>query len=256
MARALAIHLPAELGELSKALGLGPGKSESGRALMLKMAKPRKRLEDGTYLWWDDPAMLAELASTRCDQDVLDEAAIDAKLPPLSAAERRLWELDQKINDRGIAIDVPMIRRCIAVLDVAQEAAHARMKELTGGAVRKCSEAARLVAWLQARGLPCDSVAKGEHVGLVEFAQLFDDDAAVEAARLRAEAAKNSTAKYKRMLESMCADGRLRGTLNYHRALTGRWGGALSQPHNMPRVDPDTEMPDVLTALDLMEKFA
>ncbi len=255
MSRALALHLPAELGELSKALGLGEGKSESGRALMLKMAKPRKRLPDGTYVWWDDPAMLDELGRTRCDQDVLDESAIDAKLPLLSSAERRLWELDQHINDRGIAIDLPMVERAIAVLAVAQQRANARMAELTGGAVRKCSEAAKIVAWLQTRGMPCESIAKAEHAGLNDWADLLGDATAREVVELRAEAAKNSTAKYRRMQEVVCDDGRARGLFSYHRAGTGRWGGALVQTQNMPRVDPDKEMPDVLAALEVMEMF-
>jgi DNA polymerase bacteriophage-type len=258
MARALAIHLPAELGDLSMALGLGKGKSEEGRALMLKMSRPRKIHPDGRIEWWDSPEMLDQLGKFRCRQDVLDEAAVDAMLPPLSPDERALWELDQKINDRGIACDVTTVQRCVSVLDVAQDRADVKMRDLTAGAVERCSQAQRLVDWLKGRGIPCESIAKGEHDELKLYASCLGDDVARQAIELRAEAGRNSTAKFRRILEFVCADGRLRGMLNYHRALTGRWGGAGPQPHNLPRFEDASGdyLPDVMAAIEIMERFA
>ena len=144
-------------------------------------------------------------------------------MPPLSPAERTCWELDQKINDRGIAIDAAGVQRAVDVLKIAQRRADDRMNVLTGGAVTRCTQAARLVAWLQSRGIECDSVAKDKHdVIRAAATELWDDEAELAIA-LRAEAAKNSTAKFRRMLDYMCDDGRLRGMLNWHRASTGRW---------------------------------
>lgn len=256
LARALAVHLPAELGQLSEALGLGSGKDPEGRALMLKMARPRKRLPDGTLTWWDDPDMVRRLGELRCDRDVEVESRVNRLLPPLSPEERRLWELDQRINDRGIAVDVTTVRHAVGVLEVAQGRANARMAELTDGTVRKCSEAGKLVTWLQSRGVPCESVGKDEHEELKVHADFIGDEAARQAVELRAQAAKNSTAKFRRMLDVVCDDGRARGLLQYHRALTGRWGGALVQPHNLPRVDPDLDLPGVLAAIETMDEFS
>ncbi len=158
MARALAVHLPADLDTLAQVLGVAEQKDKDGRRLMLQMSKPRKR---DPLTWWDEPEKIERLGAY-CDQDVATECAIDAKLPPLSDDERALWELDQRINDRGMALDIESIHRCVAVLEVAQERANARMSELTGGYVRKVTEATRSVEWLEARGIPAASIAKAE----------------------------------------------------------------------------------------------
>lgn len=256
MSRALAVHLPADLDSLAAVLGLIEKKDREGHALMMKMSRPRK-VKDGEIIWWDDPALIARLGDY-CDQDVRVEALVDKKLPPLSAAERACWELDQKINDRGVAVDLPTVERIVGVLEVASERANARMKDLTDGVVAKCTEAMRIVDWLKSRGFPCDSVAKGEHAELIAFADVLGDETARAVIELRAEAGRNSTAKFRRILESVCANGRLHGVLNYHRASTGRWGGAQLQPQNLPRFEDATGnyLPDVLTAIEIMEQFA
>ena len=134
MSRALAVHLPADLETLAQVLDLSEQKDKEGRRLMLQMSKPRKReqstyqtcpkaawgqcicpkgmcLEPSTiFTWWDEPEKIERLAAY-CDQDVATECAIDAKLPPLSPDERAIWELDQRINDRGVALDVESIHR-------------------------------------------------------------------------------------------------------------------------------------------------
>ena len=252
MSRALAIHLPADLDTLAQVLGVIEQKDKEGYVLMRKMAKPRKTLPDGSYLWWDSPENLDRLGAY-CEQDVATECAIDARLPPLSAAERLIWELDGVINDRGIAIDVPSVERCVAVLKVAQQRAHARMAALTSGAVQKCTNTGKLVAWLQGRGIPAYSIAKDVHADLLAGACVLDDETAAEVIRLRASAGKSSTAKFDKMLEVKCADGRARGLLRYHRAHTGRWGGDLIQPQNLPSVGEEEDLEDVLGALKMME---
>jgi len=252
-ARALAIHLPPDLENLGTVLDLAQRKDDEGHRLMMKMTKPRKPKKgesEGIY-WNDDPKDIDRLG-LYCQQDVLTESEVDDRLPLLSADERKLWELDQKINDRGVALDVAGIERIVAVLDVAQVRANARMAELTGGAVNKVTEAARLVAWLQERGIPVDSIAKAEKDGVLDWVGALGDDAMTQAVELRFEAGKNSIAKYKRMLEVVCDDGRARGLLRYHMAGTGRWGGALIQPQNLPRVDTKKDLPDVLGALEIM----
>ena len=258
MARALAIHLPADLETLGQVLGLKQKKDAEGHKLMMKMSKPRKKKklelqEFGPFgvvpLWHDDPKDIDRLG-LYCQQDVIAESEADERLPPLSDDERRLWDLDQKINDRGIAIDVPTIEKIVEVLAVAQSRANAKMQELTNGAVNKVTEATKLTTWLQSKGFSIDSIAKSERENIL--AQIDPGSDEEEAISLRFEAAKNSTAKYKRLLESRCDDNRVRGILQYHRASTGRWGGALVQPQNLPRVDEKTELPDVLGAIGIL----
>ena len=272
MARSLAVHLPADLDTLGQVLGLVEQKDKTAKALMMKMARPRKiypvqagidlpaqqvtRRENGeTILWWNTPENLARLGDY-CDQDVRTECEVDARLPPLSPEERELWERDQAINDRGVALDVATIERAVAVKEVALRRADARMAALTGGEVRRCTESGRLVAWLAARGLPCTSIAKDEHDELRAIAEMLGDVEAVEVIGLRAESTKTSTAKLDKMLGAVCFDGRARGLFGYHRAGPGRWGGNNIQPQNLPRVDEKKELPTVLAAIEAMERLS
>src|SRR5262249_37758536 len=127
-----------------------------------------------------------------------------------------------------------------------------RMWWLTDGAVKKCSEVAKLVKWLNERGIPAKSVAKGEIEEIVLMASLQGDVHAEEAITLRRASAKTSTAKFKAMIASVCSDGRLRGSLAYHGASTGRWAGRLWQPQNLLRIDPEHDLPDVYATLEML----
>ena len=226
MARGAAMALPQGLDQLGVALNAPIKKDRDGHRLMMRMCRPP---------FIDDEDKLVALANY-CKQDVEAERAIDKLIPLLSKSERRIWILDQKINDRGVQVDVQLVERAYDAVQVAAERAHKRMRELTQGHVKKTSEVAKLVAWLNSRGIPCESVAKGEAEELVLRADLLDDCVAAEAIYLRREAAKASTAKYQAILNSVCADGRVRGSLRYHGASTGRWAGSGMQPQNFPRV--------------------
>lgn len=252
MARGLALALPASLDHLAQALKLPVSKDKEGQRLMMQMCRPRRIDPDGTIVWWDDPDKIERLAAYR-DNDVVVETLIDENLPALSDAERAVWELSQTINDRGVPLDVPLITRALAAVEEALSRADKRMWRLTDGAVKRCSEAAKIVAWLNARGIPCRSVAKGEIEELVLASQVMGDPVAEEVIRLRRAAAKSSTAKFKAMLACVCADDRARGGTQYHGAgQTGREAGRLWQPQNLPRVDPDRDLPDALRCISLL----
>lgn len=277
MARGLALGLPASLDQLGKALRTPIQKDKDGHALMMRMCKPRRMGEVYTThrcspcsgpackacggsgqirtvtgavpVWWDDEERIERLQAY-CDQDVETETGVDASIPQLSPEERRVWELDQRINDRGVMIDVPSVEVALAVVTEALKRADDRMWWLTDGEVKKCSEAAKIVKWLNGRGIPCESVAKGEVEEIVLMSSIMGDDTAEEVIRLRRAAAKTSTAKFKAMLNSVGADSRVRGTLAYHGAATGRWAGRIIQPQNFLRFDAE-ELPDILMILDM-----
>ena len=252
MSRALALALPATLEQAAMALAVRVQKDMEGRSLMMRMCKPRRVSPDGKPEWLDDPISRDRLARY-CVTDVEAECEVDAALPRLSPAERRAWELDQRINERGVMLDLPLVAAARAAVQEAQRRADERMWWLTDGDVKRCTETAKIVAWLNKRGLPCESVAKGEVEEIVLKAQVIGDPTAEEVIRLRRASAKSSTAKFQAMLDSAGVDGRVRGTLQYHAASTGRWGGRLIQPQNLPRVDPDRDLPDVMRALKLLE---
>lgn len=256
MARGLALALPASLDQLARALKMPVDKDKDGHRLMMQMCKPRRTDADGTVVWWDDRDRIDRL-KMYCRQDRVVETHIDQSIPALSPDERKVWELDQTINDRGVMIDVASVSRALAVVEEALKRADDRMWWLTDGEVKKCSEAAKIVKWLNARGIPCTSVAKGEVEEIVLATSIMGDETAEEVIRLRRAAARTSTAKFKAMLNSVCSDGRVRGTLAYHGAATGRWAGRIMQPQNFLRFDAE-ELPDILMILDLlaMEKTA
>lgn len=236
MARGLALGLPASLEQMGEALGAKVQKDKEGHRLMMTMCRPRGVDADGSFVWWDDPDRLERLRAY-CEMDVAAECALDALLPELSERERRVWELDQRTNARGFCVDLPLVSKALAVVDVATKAADRRIWTLTNGAVKRCTETAKIVSWIGAQGVPCESVAKGEIDDLVLGAEMFDKPVVAEVVRLRRATARSSTAKLKAIQNSVCRDGRCKGTLNYHRAHTGRWGGAVVQPQNFPRVD-------------------
>ena len=150
---------------------------------MMQMCKPRRTDADGTVVWWEDDDRISRL-QLYCDQDVETETDVDRSIPELSPEERRVWELDQKINDRGVMIDVSSVSRCLAVVEEAIKRADDRMWWLTDGEVKKCSEAAKLVKWLTDRGIPCSSVAKGEVEEIVLMTSIMGDEIAEEAVQM------------------------------------------------------------------------
>jgi DNA polymerase len=240
MARASAMTLPARLEKLGEVLNLPVQKDMAGAALMKKMAKPRKRHPDGSYEWWDTPENL-EVLSGYCATDVMTEDCADVALPPLSDLERAIWELDQRINDRGVMIDVATVVKAAEMVEVAKKRADQRMCALTGGAVKKVTEVKKLVAWLNGRGIETTSVKKEDYDDLIATCGALKDDAAKEAIELRRAGAKTSTGKYKKMVGCVCEDDRIRGLLAYSATSTKRWAGRLVQPQNFPRMDEERE---------------
>lgn len=251
MARAMSLALPATLEQAAMALGVRVQKDMEGRGLMMRMCKPRGYDQNGQAIWLED-ALSIDRLTRYCETDVAAECEVDAALPRLSPAERRVWELDQRINGRGVMLDIPLVTAAQAAVKEASRRADERMWWLTDGDVKRCTETAKIVAWLNKRGVPCESVAKGEVEEIVLASKVIGDATAEEVIRLRRAAGKSSTAKFNAMLDSCGHDGRVRGTLQYHAASTGRWGGRLIQPQNLPRVDPDRDLPDVMRALDLL----
>lgn len=251
MSRCAAIAIPQSLDFAPEILGLSVRKDREGHALMLRMARPRKVDDDGTITWWDEPERLERL-SNYCAQDVLTECAIDERVPPLSERERQVWELDQRINDRGVRLDIPTIRRMLELVTYRKKLLDQRMRAATDGAVKKCSEAAKLAAWITAQGIPCESVAKDKKEELLLQADQIADGGVRDALELRGEAARASTAKLEAMLNCVCSDGRARGQLNYHGATTGRWAGRLIQPQNLVRLDHEADGWGVEFLIDLL----
>lgn len=236
MSRAAALAFPMALEGLGDALETNFRKDMDGHRLMMKMAKPRKIWENGTVQWWDDPDDI-DRNMTYCGMDVETETNVDQILPPLSPRNRADWELDQIINERGVPINTVAVKNAADLVAYAKKQNDKIMRDITGREVPKCSTDAKIIEWLNKRGVISTSLAKGEVENVVFMATLMNDEAAQNAIKLRQAAWKTSTAKYAAMTECVNSDGRIRGLIAWHGASTGRRAGRLVQPQNFPRLD-------------------
>ena len=232
MAQASAMGLPRSLGQAAAVLGVEEQKDKTGAALMLRMARPRKVNADGSYTWWDTKDKLEALVAY-CRQDVRTELSVAETLNEMPDSERRLYQLDQRINDRGVALDVDLVHRVKALAENARVEIDAEIQRLTKGQVKAATNAMELTAWLNAHGIRAKSVDKQTVGRLLSFDRMHP--VIREVLKLRQNGAKSSTAKYDAMLHAVNEDGRMRGLLVYHGAATGRWSGKLVQPQNFPR---------------------
>lgn len=246
MAMAYAMSLPGALVDVAPALGLHQRKDDAGHRVMLQLCKPRKIHDDGTIEWWDDLAKYETLYEY-CKADVEVERAVYDRLLQLSPKEQKVWFFDHKVNQRGIYVDKPALEAAHDLVSAQKKLYNAQMRELTNNAVATCDAISQLADWLRFKNVPVpNGVSKAEIVEMLNADNLDGDAATV--LRLRQEAGKTSTAKLSSMIHGLGHDGRIRGTMQYHAAGTGRWGGRRIQPQNYPRQKMDEK--------DITEVFA
>jgi DNA polymerase len=149
-------------------------------------------------------------------------------------SERALWLLDQKINDRGIAIDVELADAALRAFQRSSRSLAERTRILTNGAVGSLTQRGKFLQHLeQTLAFTTPDLKKGTVSTLLQGTLTSEVRELLE---IRQQASATSPAKYKVLLKATSADGRLRGTLQFCGASrTGRWGGRLFQPQNLPR---------------------
>lgn len=246
MAMAYAMSLPGSLENAAAALGLSVRKDQEGRRVMLQMCRPRSL---DPLVWWDDAAKLRRLVEY-CEQDVAVEAELWNRMARLPAREQRVWELDYRINRRGVHVDLPSVNHAIALVQHAKAGLDQRMNQTTGGAVGACTQVLDIVEWLNSQGVAVTSIAKSEVAELLSRGDLPDH--VREALETRQEAGKSSTAKLTKMRDGVDEDCRLRGMFQYHGASTGRWSGRRVQLQNLPR--PKHSKKVVATAFNFLDQ--
>jgi len=232
MAMAYAMALPGSLENASAALGLTQQKDMAGHRLMMQMSRPRAIEPDGTVVWWDDFDKQMQLAEY-CKQDVRTEQALCKRLLQLSPSEQALWELDYKINQRGIYIDRTAVTTAMWVVKKEVERLNGEMQKATNGEVCAATEVATMTKWIQSRGVPIEGLAKADVIDALKLDYVPED--VRKALLIRQEAGQTSTAKLHTMVTCLNEDHRARGLLQYHAAGTGRWGGRRIQVQNLPR---------------------
>lgn len=232
-----ALALPRRLEDLAVALGLDVQKDKDGARLIRLFSVPRRPLKtEAPGLYWHEPEDHKadfEKFKAYCARDVETEEAAARRMVPLSDDEQAEWVLNQRMNRRGIRIDLVSAHAALRLADKAKATLDRDMKRATGGAVTACSQVARLTEWIVSRGVPIDGLAKADIIDLLDADDLPADVRA--ALELRQEAAKTSVSKLNAMIAGANADGRVRGTGIYHGASTGREQSTRINFNNLPR---------------------
>lgn len=234
MAIAYQHSLPGSLDTLAGVFRLETSKDKEGKRLIRLFCVPNKKGEFATPLTHSEDWQKF-LAYAKTDIEVMRQ--LYRKIPKwnLTPFERRLWAADQAINDRGLGVDVTLAEAAIAAVDAAQVHLAERAADLTLGIVGSATQRDALLAYLNT---VYDLGLKDLRGATVEKALERDDLPADlrELLVVRSQASTTSTAKYRALLDCVCADGRLRGLKQYCGASrTGRWAGRLWQPDNLPR---------------------
>ena len=235
MAVAAMKALPLGLDKLTQALDLPVRKDMEGHRLMMRMCKPNLKGE------WehsdDNMKRLMQYNVGDCDAQYASYVATKG----LGASERQVWLLDQKINQRGIRVDREFVHACQSVLEQVRVPMTARFRELTGGI--NPTQREKILNWVNAQGVAMGDMKKAtldavldpdDEFGIEEIAEPLPFHVH-EVLQLRRSLASSSVAKLQRMLDCTGQDGRVRYTMQYHGARTGRWAGRLIQIQNYPR---------------------
>lgn len=239
MVQAMAHSLPGGLGDLCDILGVDAdqAKDKEGRQLVMLFCKPRPTNSKIHRATRETHPVEWEKFEAYAGRDIEAMRAIKKKMPiwNYQGDELALWHLDQKINDRGVMVDVELARAAIRAVDRAQKCHAKRVQEMTGGAVQAATQRDALLKHL----LEAYDVELPDMQQSTLERRINDTSLPVELRELlaiRVAASSTSTAKYRALINGVSSDDRLRGTLQFDGASrTGRWAGRLFQPQNLPR---------------------
>lgn len=229
--------LPLDLDRATIVLRLANHKDKKASAFTKRLSKPSRK---GYY---DRTAESLAKVYRYCEQDVLAERDLRQRIGPLPPGERNIWLLDQRINERGIRLDLPFIDAAQRVVDAASLPLAAEFAEITGGL--KVTQSMFVKRWVEEQGVFIDNLAKEtisaalredvEEEIEIESTGIQMPSNVRRALQIRNLICSSSIKKLRRMKLCASIDGRVRGTMQYHGAGPGRWAGRLFQPHNFPR---------------------
>lgn len=237
MVRSAMLGLPLSLAQVGKVLNLEDQKMSEGKALIKYFSSPCKPTKTNGGRTRNLPEHAPDKWNTfkrYCVRDVEVERTIRDKTKSFSIpeCEKELYIFDQRINDRGVLIDMDLVKHAIRMDALYKGRLNAEAAELSG--LDNPNSVAQLKAWLEKEtGNEIVTLSKKDIPDLLKSA---DDDIVRRMLCIRQEMAKTSTKKYEAMEKAACADNRVRGLLQFYGAnRTGRWAGRLVQVQNLPQ---------------------
>ena len=229
--------LPLSLAGVGAVLGLEEQKLKEGKDLIRYFCVPCKPTKSNggrtRNLPEHDPEKW-ELFKFYNRRDVEVEQSIQKKLQHFPVPDF-VWEefwLDQEINDRGILLDLTLVRNAIALDEISKDKLSDAMKDITE--LENPNSVAQMKQWLSDQGVKAESLGKKDVAKMIADEDI--DENVTEALRLRQQLAKSSVKKYQAMQTAVCNDGRARGMFQFYGAnRSGRWAGRIIQLQNLPQ---------------------
>jgi len=225
-----AMALPRALGSCGYVLGMPEDllKNKRGYFLIQKLSMPNIKN--------NDKVLLQEMYDY-CMQDVITERAIAKKLYKLNSTERKVWELDQTINIRGIKVDRPKIKDAIYVYEKVQNILKDKLIKITD--LDNPNSQKQFLGWLLDKGLLIENIQKATLKSVLKSPDKFGVH---EAITLKLSLAKTAPKKYLSMKEKIGSGTRLHGNIMYHGATTGRWASTGVNLQNIARPTLDADV--------------
>ncbi len=242
--------IPLDLDRAAMVMRLPHQKDKEGNALTKSLSRPQRKT--GAF---DRSKQTLFRVGQYCGRDVLAQDALHQVVGWLTPEERKVWLLDQKINQRGVRLDTDFVAAARKIVRDGSALLEKEFIELTG---LKVTQTVKLVEWCRGQGLDIPNLQKdtlaqllgsesedaetedegAQEVDVVETTLPSHDvlpDNVRRALTIRQLIGSASVKKLDRMEACVSSDGQARGLMQYHGAGTGRWAGRLLQPQNFPR---------------------
>jgi len=237
-AMAAAANLPQKLATCGKVLDVGEDqlKNQRGNYLIKHLTIPRKPTKTNPALFFEEPELMDEFGEY-CEQDIVAEKAIFNKLPRLSEYEQNVWELTQRINMRGVPVDMDLVNKVNGMREEHHIALEQRSHELIGFSV---TQTAKITDYLGLKNVQAETVEEAIQTATGER---------LEVLQLRKAMAGTGASKFAKAPELVCDDV-VRDLFVYHGANTGRYasrGGWNVQNFTRPTIDQDYALRAVQT---------
>jgi DNA polymerase len=217
-----------------KAVGLESKDKRGGQLINLFCSPAPKNHKARWYDKHNRPGEWDEFCEY-CLQDVKVERQLwhwMQRFPLMHQWDHQQWQLDQRINDRGVRMDVELAESAIEVWDREKARLTAELKDMTG---LPLVTRGPFLSWMEDHtGVVLDNLRKDYLATLLHKGELPDE--AKPLVEIWAQKEAKATSKYTAIINAANDDGRARGMFQYKGASrTDRVGGRLIQLQNLKR---------------------
>jgi DNA polymerase len=241
-AKAAVLALPRDLGRLcnTTALDTPHKKDENGKGDMMRITKPRKPSKNNSATRWTPDNAPDKFFNmwTYCVDDVYTERDCDHAMIELTPDNRKIYLLDQIINDRGWKVDLDRVADVQCLITSYKDKLKKKCREITG---LNPTQTQKFAEWIRNQGVQIDNLQAQTIKDALKRPDLPQD--ARWALRIRSLHEMKAPTKYTAMQRAVCQDGALHGMFLFNAASTGRWSSLIVQLQNLFRPiidDPET----------------